>query len=99
IDPPYTAGGKNAGSRLYNHSSLDHEGLFAVCSQLNGDFIMTYDNTDEEKALARTHGLEAKQIPMKNTHHAPMTELAIGRNLNWMAGIDRVLEDQAKYEQ
>lgn len=97
IDPPYTAGGKNAGSRLYTHSDLDHEALFALCSQLNGDFIMTYDNTDEVKALARDHGLQAKPIPMKNTHHAPMTELVIGRNLDWMSGIDRVLEDQADF--
>lgn len=84
IDPPYTAGGKKAGSRLYTHFQLDHERLFSVCSELRGDFIMTYDNASEVKKLAGEHGLQAKPIPMKNTHHAAMTELVIGRNLDWM---------------
>lgn len=97
IDPPYTAGGKNAGSRLYTHFKLDHERLFCLCSQLAGDFIMTYDNASEVKDLAKKHGFEAKPIPMKNTHHAAMTELVIGRNLDWMKGIDRVLEEQASF--
>ena len=29
IDPPYTAGGKRAGSRLYTHSEIDHDSLFS----------------------------------------------------------------------
>lgn len=97
IDPPYTAGGKKAGSRLYTHSQLDHERLFSACSELSGDFIMTYDNAPEVKELARRHNLQAKPIAMKNTHHAAMTELVIGRDLEWMKGIDRVLEEQAIY--
>lgn len=98
IDPPYTAGGKKAGSRLYNHSHIDHDELFAACEKLRGDFVMTYDNADEVKSLARKYGFQAKPIPMKNTHHAAMTELVIGRNLNWMQGVDRVLEDQVAYK-
>lgn len=31
IDPPYTAGGKSAGKRLYRYCELDHERLFAIC--------------------------------------------------------------------
>ena len=85
IDPPYTAGGKKAGSRLYNHSELDHEALFAACSSLAGDFIMTYDNAEEVRQLAKRYGFQAKPIAMKNTHHAAMTELVIGRCLDWMA--------------
>ncbi len=84
IDPPYTAGGKKAGNRLYTHFNLDHEALFHACSQLKGDFIMTYDNAEEVKALANRFHFQSKPIPMKNTHHAQMTELVIGRNLNWM---------------
>ena len=49
IDPPYTAGGKKAGKRLYKHYDLDHEHLFAVCETLKGDFLMTYDNAEEVK--------------------------------------------------
>lgn len=99
IDPPYTAGGKKAGSRLYKHFELDHEKLFSKCSKLNGDFIMTYDNATEVKVLAKKYGFQAKPIPMKNTHHAAMTELVIGRDLEWMKGIDRVLEEQSTYPQ
>ncbi len=98
IDPPYTAGGKRAGSRLYTHFELDHEALFASCEKVKGDFIMTYDNTEEAKDLAKRHGFMAKPIPMKNTHHATMTELVIGRDLDWMSGINRVLEPQAEYK-
>lgn len=97
IDPPYTAGGKKAGKRLYKHYSLDHEALFSLCSKLRGDFIMTYDNAEEVKELALKYGFQAKPIPMKNTHHAKLTELVIGRNLEWMKGIDRVLDEQAAY--
>lgn len=97
IDPPYTAGGKKAGSRLYTHFQLNHERLFSICSELAGDFIMTYDNASEVKDLARDYGFQAKPIPMKNTHHAAMTELVIGRDLEWMKGINRVLEEQVTY--
>lgn len=98
IDPPYTAGGKKAGSRLYTHSDLDHRALFALCAQLQGDFIVTYDHAEEVKALARSQGFAAKPIPMKNTHHAPMTELVIGRHLDWMSGTDRILDEWEGYE-
>lgn len=84
IDPPYTAGGKSAGSRLYTHSEVDHEKLFALCEKLHGDFLMTYDNADEVAALAECHGFETKPVAMKNTHHAEMNELLIGRNLDWV---------------
>jgi DNA adenine methylase len=97
IDPPYTAGGKNAGSRLYTHSKIDHDILFLECSKLSGDFIMTYDHSDEVRKLAIKHGFQAKPIPMKNTHHAEMTELVIGRCLDWMEDTPRLLESEPKY--
>lgn len=97
IDPPYTAGGKRAGNRLYKHFELDHEELFSICSRLSGDFIMTYDNAKEVWDLAVKFGFQAKPIPMKNTHHAKMTELVIGRDLGWMTGIERVLEQKIAY--
>jgi DNA adenine methylase len=97
IDPPYTAGGKKAGSRLYTHSQLEHDRLFHLCSELKGDFIMTYDNALEVRELAKKHGLQAKPISMKNTHHMEMTELVIGRDLGWMEGVTLVFEGQAKY--
>jgi len=84
IDPPYTAGGKRAGRRLYRHSDLDHERLFELCADVRGDFLMTYDNADEVKNMARRYGFDTRLVPMKNTHHATMDELVIGRDLAWM---------------
>lgn len=86
IDPPYTAGknGKRAGQRLYTHNQLDHRRLFELVRRIRGDFLMTYDNGQEVHDLALQHGFDTRLVPMKNTHHAKMTELLIGRNLNWV---------------
>jgi DNA adenine methylase len=84
IDPPYTTGVKNAGSRLYTHFEIDHEELFRIASTLAGDFLITYENTEEIHQLARKYGLTTRAVAMKNTHHAKMTELLIGRNLAWV---------------
>ncbi|HEV7927222.1 MAG TPA: DNA adenine methylase [Verrucomicrobiae bacterium] len=84
IDPPYTASGKSAGSRLYNHSEIDHERLFSICEKLSGNFLMTYDNAEEVQTLADRHGFATKPVAMKNTHHAEMNELLIGRDLRWV---------------
>jgi DNA adenine methylase len=86
LDPPYTAGkhGKQAGKRLYTHSELDHEQLFDYASHMRGDFLMTYDNSEEVRSLANRYGFDMRLVPMKNTHHASMSELVIGRNLQWL---------------
>ncbi len=84
VDPPYTLGEKKAGSRLYTHSELDHEELFRIVSKLTGDFLMTYNDDEVVRELAQFHGFATKKITMKNTHHKKMTELLIGRNLNWV---------------
>lgn len=84
IDPPYTAGGKNAGSRLYTHYELNHDELFEVSCNLAGNFLMTYSNDKNVQSLARKYNLATREIAMKNTHHAKMTELLIGRDLNWL---------------
>lgn len=86
IDPPYTVGGngKRAGSRLYTHFALDHERLFRIAEQVRGDFLMTYDNAEEVRLLAERHQMQTRLIPMKNTHHAKMTELLVGPRLDWV---------------
>ncbi len=83
IDPPYTASRKRAGTRLYVYNDLNHEELFALAARLAGDFLMTYDDAEEIRDLATQHCFDVLPIGMKNTHHARMTELLIGRNLNW----------------
>ncbi len=84
IDPPYTAAGKKAGTRLYTYNELDHEALFTLAECLRGDFLMTYDNADGVREMAARHGFETVAVAMKNTHHAEMDELLIGRNLGWV---------------
>lgn len=80
IDPPYTL----AARRLYTVWQIDHARLFAAMAECRGDFLMSYDNTSEIAQLARKHGFESKPVAMKNTHHAKMTELLIGRDLSWL---------------
>ena len=97
IDPPYTAGGKKAGKRLYRHCNLDHERLFACGEDIKGDFLLTYDNADEVRMLARRHSFQMRLIPMTNTHHAKMEELVIGKDLGWMDDLPAVHEPKAEY--
>lgn len=84
IDPPYTAGGKRAGRRLYAHNDLDHEELFELANTFKGDFLMTYDDTENVRELARRYGFDIELVPMKNTHHEKKMELLIGPNLDWL---------------
>ncbi len=84
IDPPYTAAGKRSGTRLYKYNEIDHQELFRIADSLKGDFLMTYDHNNDVVELAHTHRFDMIAIPMKNTHHAKMTELLIGRNLDWV---------------
>lgn len=84
LDPPYTAGGKRAGARLYAHNSLDHRRLFTLAAQIQGDFLLTYDNAEDVQDLANEFGFQTRCIAMKNTHHAKMTELLIGKDLGWV---------------
>ncbi len=85
IDPPYTAAGKKAGHRLYQYAQLNHEKLFELAGQISGDFLMTYDESQEVKAWANFHRFDWQTVAMKNTHHAKMTELLVGRNLDWLS--------------
>ncbi len=84
IDPPYTASTKKAGTRLYKYHQVDHEELFRLATKIKGDFLMTYDDAEEVRALAAKYRFETRLTAMNNTHHATMTELLIGRNLDWV---------------
>jgi DNA adenine methylase len=80
VDPPYTIASK----RLYSHWQLDHRSLFRLVANVKGDILLTYDNTSEIAALASEFSFETQTIAMKNTHHAKMTELLIGKDLSWL---------------
>lgn len=87
VDPPYTVAGecgKRAGKRLYLCHEVDHERLFACCSDFAGDVLMTYDDCPDVREMASRYSFEAKRVAMKNTHHAQMTELLIGKKLDWL---------------
>lgn len=86
IDPPYTAGGKRAGLRLYRHAVVDHEAIFDAARTIVGDFLMTYNDAEEVAGMARLRGFDLAHVPMKSTHHAEMTELMVGRDLSWTRG-------------
>jgi DNA adenine methylase len=83
IDPPYTV----AARRLYKVWQINQEKLFCAMAACRGDFLMSYDNTAEIATLAKKHRFEIEAISMKNTHHAKMTELLIGKNLNWLRNV------------
>lgn len=77
VDPPYTAGGKKAGARLYTHNEIDHEGLFALMASVRGSVMLTYDDAPEVHLMAKRHGFRIEPVPMKNTHHQIIRELLI----------------------
>ncbi|MGI6572399.1 MAG: DNA adenine methylase [Fermentimonas sp.] len=79
IDPPYTVAGK----RLYTHFDIDHENLFFLTSKIRGKFMLTYDDTDEIRALANKYHLDFRTIPMKTTHHLKKNEIIISDNFDW----------------
>jgi DNA adenine methylase len=80
LDPPYTV----AGRRLYTYNDVDHRELFQIVSGVSGDFLMTYDDAEEIRDLAKLYRFDTELIPMKSTHHAEMRELLIGRDLSWV---------------
>lgn len=90
VDPPYTV----AARRLYQHWQIDHASLFALLSKVKGDVLLTYDNTQEIALLAKEFGFETEAVAMKNTHHAKMTELLIGKDLGWLRDAASVRESR-----
>ena len=79
VDPPYTAGGKRAGARLYASHEVDHPRLFGLLDDSAAEFLMTYDRAPEIVSLVRRHGFHAVEVSMKNGHHARIPELVITR--------------------
>jgi DNA adenine methylase len=80
IDPPYT----KAGKRLYKYFEIDHQALFELAARCAGDFLMTYDDVAEIRALADRHNFAVRTVAMKSTHHEKKVELLISRNLDWL---------------
>lgn len=81
LDPPYTAGGKRAGTRLYAHNDIDHPKLFEMLAYRSSDFLMTYDCAPEIVELVNYHRFSAVSVQMKTAHHDHMPELIITKEL------------------
>ena len=86
VDPPYTAGDKQAGKRLYSLGEFDHAALFTALSDQDAEFMMTYEYSDDLVALVQEHGFEAVSVSMKNTHHDRVRELLITPRAVFEAG-------------
>ena len=80
VDPPYTVAAK----RLYSHWQVDQRSLFSLLKRVEGNVFLTYDSTVEISDLANEFGFETQAVAMKNTHHAKMTELLVGKDLTWL---------------
>lgn len=78
-DPPYSAGGKNAGARLYTHHRVDHDRLFALIHRHAGDALLTYDDNPDVRALAAAHGFDVGTAAMQTCHHRRVHELVIAK--------------------
>ncbi|MGH9856383.1 MAG: DNA adenine methylase [Acidobacteriota bacterium] len=80
VDPPYTIGGKKAGSRLYTYNEINHDLLFRLLARVKGKFLTTYDDAPEVQALSDRYGFFVRRVLMKNAHHARQFELLITRD-------------------
>ena len=63
--------------------------MFKFVSVLDGDFLMTYDDDEEVRRWAKEHRFDVCEIQMRSSHHKVMTELLIGRNLDWVREFQR----------
>ena len=80
VDPPYTAGGKNPGDRLYQHSKIDHARLFRILAESTAHFMMTYNASSSVAALVQHHAFSAVGVRARNAHNAMRPELVITRH-------------------
>ncbi len=80
IDPPYTVAGK----RLYSYYQIEHERLFTLASEIQGHFLMTYDDSEEIKELAAKYNLLWRTIPMRTTHQIEKEEILLSDNFDWL---------------
>lgn len=77
VDPPYTAGGKKAGSRLYTHNEVDHDRLFEAVEGASGAAMLTYDDNTWVRERANKAGFVLATSAMQSTHLVRMHELVI----------------------
>lgn len=80
VDPPYPISGR----RLYKHFEVNPYLIFETMSFLNGDFIITYEDTLDIRELISKYSWDMKKLEFSTTHHYNKTELLISRDLSWL---------------
>jgi len=73
--------------------------LFGLLREVKGDVLLTYDHTVEIEQLATEFGFETRAVTMKNTHHARMTELLVGKDLGWLTSAIAFRESTSRTRQ
>ena len=77
VDPPYVVNGNGPGIRLYRHTQVDHERLFALLSKARSACLATYHPSLEIRRLARQSGFSVSSRAMRTTHHSQRRELIL----------------------
>ena len=68
---------------IYTHYDVDHRYIFELASQMRGQFLLTYDDTQEIRNWAEEFGLAYMTIPMQTTHLVTKRELLISNDFEW----------------
>ncbi len=77
VDPPYPKLMQPGVRPLYNHCALNHERIFRLLEKTPHDFLLTYDDTDYARRLARTANFCYLTIAMRNSNADSKKELII----------------------
>lgn len=80
VDPPYP----DAGSRLYDHSEVDHERLLRLVGSAYGPVMATYDTHDNVLEISKSIGLNVEPIITSTTHHKKKHEVLISKDFSWI---------------
>jgi DNA adenine methylase len=62
-----------------------------LCQQVADEVLLTYDEAEEVKELAREYGFQMRLVLMKNTHHATLRALA------WLAELPVMRDERGIY--
>jgi DNA adenine methylase len=77
IDPPYTIRKRHAGTRLYDCAEIDHGRLFQLLQARDRPFLITYNESEFCKRLAREFAFSSIAAKMITAHHKSKRELII----------------------
>src|SRR5206468_3733852 len=77
VDPPYVAGGRGAGLRLYRHHEVDYKELFKVIRNFSGPMVITYHRSEIVEREAKAAGVECHTVNMHTAHTISKRQLIL----------------------